>query len=218
MDTTALEQQIARRCQRRGWQAWIAPLTQWLPALLRTPLTLPDGGALAFADLNDRQRYQAELEFWFEANQVDTQRLDDLVTRYTLDGAPRAPMPHNRINGMLKGFIDLIVEHDERYYVIDYKSNWLGETASAYDMAAMRDATLLSRYDLQYAIYTLALHRQLRARLPNYSYDRHVGGVLYLYLRGIDGAGHGVHTERLPYALIEAMDRLFAQGAHAHVA
>ena len=218
MNTTALEQQIARRCQRRGWQAWIAPLTQWLPSLLRTPLTLPDGGTLAFADLNDRQRYQAELEFWFEANQVDTQRLDDLVTRYTLDGAPRAPMPHNRINGMLKGFIDLIVEHNERYYVIDYKSNWLGETTSAYDTAAMRDATLLSRYDLQYAIYTLALHRQLRARLPNYSYDRHVGGVLYLYLRGIDGAGHGVHTERLPYALIEAMDRLFAHGAHAHVA
>ncbi len=191
---------------------------QWLPALLRTPLTLPDGGALAFADLNDRQRYQAELEFWFEANQVDTQRLDDLVTRYTLDGAPRAPMPHNRINGMLKGFIDLIVEHDERYYVIDYKSNWLGETASAYDTAAMRDATLLSRYDLQYAIYTLALHRQLRARLPGYDYERHVGGVLYLYLRGIDDAGHGVHTERLPFALIEAMDRLFAQGARTHVA
>ncbi len=217
-NTIALEQQIARRCQRRGWQAWIVPLTQWLSSLLQTPLALPDGGTLALAHLNDRRRYQAELEFWFEANRVDTQHLDDLVSRYTLDGAPRTPIPHNRINGMLKGFIDLIVEHDGRYYVIDYKSNWLGETASAYSAIAMRDATLLSRYDLQYAIYTLALHRQLRARLPNYDYNRDVGGVLYLYLRGIDHAGHGVHTERLPYALIDAMDRLFAQGAHAHVA
>ena len=217
-DATALEQQIARRCQRRGWQAWIAPLTQWLTSLLQTPLALPDGGTLALAHLNNRQRYQAELEFWFEANQVDTQRLDDLVTRYTLDGAPRASLPSNRINGMLKGFIDLIVEHDGRYYVIDYKSNWLGETASAYNTTAMRDATLLSRYDLQYAIYMLALHRQLRARLQNYDYNRHVGGVLYLYLRGIDHAGHGVHMERLPYALIDAMDQLFAQGVHAHVA
>jgi exodeoxyribonuclease V beta subunit len=52
----------------------------------------------------------------------------------------------------------------------------------------------------------------LRARLPDYDYARHVGGVLYLYLRGIDGAGHGVHRERLPFALVEAMDRLVSEG------
>jgi exodeoxyribonuclease V beta subunit len=216
-DQVTLEQQIARRCQRRGWSNWIVPLKQWLPTLLHTPLTLPDGGSLVLAQLDNRLRYQAELEFWFEANQVDTQRLDQLVSRHTLDGAPRPALPHNRINGMLKGFIDLIVEQDGRYYVIDYKSNWLGDTAAAYTPAAMRDATLQSRYDLQYAIYTLALHRQLRARLPGYDYERHMGGTLYLYLRGVDHAGHGVHVERLPFALIEAMDRLF-EGAHADVA
>jgi len=119
---------------------------------------------------------------------------------------------------MLKGFIDLIVEHQGRYYVVDYKSNWLGDTSAAYTPAAMRDASLQARYDLQYAIYTLALHRLLRARLPDYDYQHHVGGVLYLYLRGVDQAGHGVHVERLPWALIDAMDRLFAREAHAHVA
>ncbi|RDS85712.1 exodeoxyribonuclease V subunit beta [Dyella psychrodurans] len=217
-DTSALEQQIARRCQRRGWQVWIGPLMQWLPALLKTPLALPDGDALALSSLDDRRRYQAELEFWFEAHHVDTRRLDELVSRHTLDGAPRVSLPPNHIHGVLKGFIDLIVEHDDRYYVIDYKSNWLGDATSAYTSAAMREATLQSRYDLQYAIYTLALHRQLRARLPDYDYERHVGGVLYLYLRGIDDHDHGVHAERLPYVLIDAMDRLFAQGAHADVA
>jgi exodeoxyribonuclease V beta subunit len=217
-DTAALAQQVARRCQRRGWQMWIAPLMQWLPALLKTSLGSPDGCDFALSSLNDHRRYQAELEFWFEAHQVDTRRLDELVCRHTLDGAPRAPLPSNRINGMLKGFIDLIVEHGGRYYVIDYKSNWLGDTTGAYTPAVMREATLQSRYDLQYAIYTLALHRQLRARLPDYNYERHVGGVLYLYLRGIDGHGHGVHAERLPYALIDAMDRLFTQGAHADAA
>jgi exodeoxyribonuclease V beta subunit len=217
-DTAALEQQIARRCQRRGWQAWIAPLSQWLPALLQTPLALPDGGTLALAQLADRTHYQAELEFWFEAHHVDTQQLDQLVTRHTLDGLPRPLLPAHRVNGMLKGFIDLIVEHQGRYYVVDYKSNWLGDTSVAYTPAAMRDASLQARYDLQYAIYTLALHRLLRARLPGYDYQRHMGGVLYLYLRGVDQAGHGVHTERLPLALIEAMDRLFAREAHAHVA
>ena len=217
-DLPTLEQQIARRCQRRGWPMWIAPLLQWLPAFLKTPLALPDGGTFALADLDDRRRYQAELEFWFEAHHVDTQRLDQLVSRYTLHAAPRPTLPPGRINGMLKGFIDLIAEHQGRYYVIDYKSNWLGDSAAAYTPAAMRDATLQARYDLQYAIYTLALHRQLRARLPDYDYERHVGGVLYLYLRGVDHAGHGVHAERLPLELIEAMDRLFAHGARADVA
>lgn len=217
-DVAALEQQVTRRCQRRGWSTWIAPLTQWLQALLRTPLALPDNGTLTLADIDDRKRYQSELEFWFEANHVDTQRLDQLVSRYTLQGAPRPSLPPNRINGMLKGFIDLVVEQDGRYYVIDYKSNWLGETAAAYTAAAMRDATLHARYDLQYAIYTLALHRQLRARLPGYDYERHIGGVAYLYLRGVDHAGHGVYMERLPFALVDAMDRLFAQGTRADVA
>ena len=217
-DTAALEQQIARRCQRRGWQVWIAPLSQWLPALLQTPLALPNGGTLALAQLADRTRYQAELEFWFEAHRVDTQQLDQMVTRHTLDGLPRPLLPAHRVNGMLKGFIDLIVEHQGRYYVVDYKSNWLGDTSAAYTPAAMRDASLQARYDLQYAIYTLALHRLLRARLPDYDYQHHVGGVLYLYLRGVDQAGHGVHVERLPWALIDAMDRLFAREAHAHVA
>lgn len=217
-DLVVLEQQIARRCQRRGWSAWTARLTQWLPTLLHKPLALPDGGTLTLADIDERRRYQAELEFWFEANHVDTSRLDQLVGQYTLQGAPRPSLPHNRINGMLKGFIDLIVEQDNRYYVIDYKSNWLGDNSAAYTPTAMREATLQSRYDLQYAIYTLALHRQLRARLPGYDYERNIGGVLYLYLRGIDHAGHGVHMERLPFALIDAMDRLFAQGARADVA
>jgi exodeoxyribonuclease V beta subunit len=107
---TTLEQYVARRCQRRGWQMWIVPLMHWLPTLLRTPLPLPDGGTLTLADLDNRQRYQAELEFWFEANHVDTQYLDHLVTQHTLNAEPRPTLAHNHVNGMLKGFIDLIGE------------------------------------------------------------------------------------------------------------
>jgi exodeoxyribonuclease V beta subunit len=203
---------IAHRCQRQGWQAWSQALTDWLPAFLATPLPLPTGGTLALAGLTDAGACRAELEFWFAANRVDTQALDRLVTLHTLDARARPPLLPDRLNGMLKGFIDLVLEHDGRYYIVDYKSNWLGHDAAAYTVEAIRDSVLHSRYDLQYAIYTLALHRQLRARLPGYDYETHIGGVLYLYLRGIDGAGHGVHRERLPFTLIEAMDRLFEQG------
>jgi exodeoxyribonuclease V beta subunit len=211
----ALEKEIARRCQRRGWQAHIPMLTTWMAELLRTPLALPDG---SHASLSQMTSHYAELEFWFEATHVDTLALDRLVTAHTLDGRPRLSLLADRINGLLKGFIDLVVEQQDRYYVIDYKSNKLGSDASAYTAEAMRDSILRERYDLQYALYTLALHRQLRARLPGYDYERHMGGVAYLYLRGVDGAGHGVHVERLPKALIDALDRLFASGEHAYAA
>lgn len=173
---------------------------------------------MPLAALAGAARYRAELEFWFEANHVDAAALDRLVSAHTLDGIARPPLPPNRVNGMLKGFIDLVFEHQGRWYVADYKSNWLGGHAGAYTAEAMRDSVLQSRYDLQYAIYTLALHRQLKARLPGYDYGRHMGGVLYLYLRGVDGEGHGVHSERLPFALIDALDRLFATGGVAHAA
>lgn len=209
---------IARRCQAHNWKRWIASLSTWLPTLLRTPLPLPSGDTMPLATLTDPQRYRAELEFWFEANHVQAQALDRLVTTHTLAGAPRTALAPNFVNGMLKGFIDLVFEHEDRWYVADYKSNWLGHDAAAYTETAMRDSVLQSRYDLQYAIYTLALHRQLQARLPGYDYERHMGGVLYLYLRGVDGAGHGVHRERLPFELVDALDKLFANGglARAH--
>jgi len=214
-DPRGIESEIDRRCQRRGWQSHIPLLTQWIPALLRTPLSLPDGATASLADMGS---HYAELEFWFEAQHVDTLALDRLVTAHTLGAQTRTPLLPERINGLLKGFIDLVVEHQGRYYVIDYKSNKLGNDASAYTPAAMRDSVLRERYDLQYALYTLALHRQLRARLPGYDYERHMGGVAYLYLRGVDDTGHGVHQERLPLALVDAMDRLFAGGARTHAA
>jgi len=204
-----LQQLITRRCQRFGWDSWSETLATWLPTFLRTPLPLPDGGSVSLADAD---ACRAELEFWFEARHVDTQALDQLVSMQTLDARPRPSLLADRLNGMLKGFIDLIVEHDGRFYIVDYKSNWLGNDATAYTREAMDDSIRHSRYDLQYAIYTLALHRQLRARLPDYDYEKHVGGAMYLYLRGVDADGHGVHAERLPLSLITAMDELFAEG------
>jgi exodeoxyribonuclease V beta subunit len=206
----ALQALIARRCQRRDWDEFADILSQWLPAFLHAPLALPDGRQVSLADADD---YRAEMEFWFEARHVDTLALDRLVSAHTLAARPRPTLLADRLNGMLKGFIDLIVEHAGRWYVVDYKSNWLGGDARAYTVEAMDASVRHSRYDLQYAIYTLALHRQLRARLAGYDYERHVGGVLYLYLRGVDETGHGVHRERLPFALVDAMDRLFAEGA-----
>ncbi|ANE77440.1 exodeoxyribonuclease V subunit beta [Dickeya solani] len=204
-----VEDQVARRCNRQGWTQWIPVLTDWLMALLSQPLALPTqpGSAVSLAGLT---QYQVEMEFWFALSQVDTQELDQQVRAATLAGEPRAALMREQLNGMLKGFIDLVFEHQGRYYVLDYKSNWLGADAADYDPPRMASAMLEHRYDLQLALYLFALHRLLKSRLPDYDYDRHVGGALYLFLRGSQAPGGGVYAQRPDRALIEALDRLFS--------
>jgi len=205
-DPAALREQIARRCQRRGLDAWIEPLNSWLGSLLTTPLKLEGDARVALAELTV---YQPELEFWFETQRVDVRQIDALVQRHVLPGVPRPALLPDRLNGMFKGFIDLVFEHQGRYYVVDYKSNWLGEGDAAYTDEAMQATVASHRYDLQYVLYLLALHRQLQLRLPDYDYDRHVGGALYLFLRGSRAPGQGIHRARPPRELIEALDALF---------
>ena len=213
-----LRDTIARRCNVRGWARWIEPLTGWLLHLLRDPLRLPalGGEPVRPVVLGALGSYMAEMEFWVAAHAVDTRELDALVTDYTLDGAERPALDEARLNGMLKGFIDLVFEHEGRYYVVDYKSNWLGPDDAAYTAAKMRAQILHSRYELQYVLYLFALHRLLKVRVPDYDYDRHVGGAVYMFLRGARSAGQGLHVDRPPRALIERLDALFAHGdAHA---
>ncbi|MFU2316268.1 exodeoxyribonuclease V subunit beta [Rahnella sp. PCH160] len=200
--------QVARRCNTRGWEQWIVPLTGWLTALLTQPLALPGGESFTLAALPP---YQVEMEFWFSLSQVSTRRLDTLVQHFTLGGAERAPLLAEELNGMLKGFIDLVFEHNGRYYVLDYKSNWLGDDATGYDQTAMTQSMRDHRYDLQFTLYLFALHRLLKSRLPDYEYDRHIGGAVYLFLRGSHAPGNGVCVQRPDKALMEELDVLFSR-------
>ncbi|SNC61686.1 DNA helicase/exodeoxyribonuclease V, beta subunit [Marinobacter sp. es.048] len=212
-----LHEQLTRRCGTRGWSDWVEPLERWLLALISKPLSLDRAGTdrVSVANL---ATLRPELEFWFESRNVSVRKLDQLVTTHTLNGADRPRVEETRFNGMLKGFIDLVFEHNGRYYVLDYKSNTLGEDDSAYTDQAMGNAILDKRYDLQYVLYLLALHRLLKARLPDYDYDRHIGGAVYLFLRGIDSSTGGAFTDKPPRALIEQLDALFDGESVAEVA
>ncbi len=210
-----LRDAVARRCAVRGWAAWIDPLCAWLQDFLQMPLGAPDEGGFTLAGLPVAV---AEMEFWIAAHRVDLAEVDRLVRAHTLGGAERPPLAPGQLNGMLKGFIDLVAEYEGRYYVLDYKSNWLGPDDAAYTPAAMAAAVLAKRYELQYVLYLLAIHRLLKLRLPNYDYDRHMGGAIYLFLRGSQSPSRGIHAERPPRALIEALDRLFAHAADREAA
>ncbi|MDD0976054.1 exodeoxyribonuclease V subunit beta [Pseudomonas fontis] len=202
-----LTKTVAQRCTRRDWKGWITTLSDWLQQLLDVPLSVAvDSPPMALRQL---ERYQIEMEFWFASHHVDVLRLDRLVCQHTHEGTSRPAAQPAMLNGMFKGFIDLAFEHDGRYYVADYKSNWLGPDDLAYSAVAMEAAILEHRYDLQYVLYLLALHRQLRARLPDYDYDRHVGGAVFFFLRGVHAPSRGVTFIKPPRALIERLDAMF---------
>jgi exodeoxyribonuclease V beta subunit len=118
----------------------------------------------------------------------------------------------NPLAGYLKGFVDLIFEHAGRWYVVDYKSNHLGSTPQHYEPQRLALVMAEHHYFLQYHLYVVALHRYLSVRLPDYDYDRHFGGVYYLFLRGMSPAhrrGSGIFSDRPSRALIEALSAVF---------
>jgi len=112
------------------------------------------------------------------------------------------------LRGYLTGFADLIALHEGRYWVVDWKSNYLGADVDDYEAAALRDAMNHHDYVLQYHLYVLAWHRHLTTRLSDYDYDEHFGGVCYAFLRGAQPNHHsGMFYDRPPRALIDAMDQ-----------
>jgi exodeoxyribonuclease V beta subunit len=116
------------------------------------------------------------------------------------------------IEGFLTGFIDLLFRFKDRYYLIDWKSNWLGNRATDYGPEGMRRAMLKHNYYLQYHLYTLAVDLFLKQRLPDYSYEKHFGGVFYIFLRGIDpGDSSGaIFRDRPALKAIEGLRKLIA--------
>ena len=115
------------------------------------------------------------------------------------------------MRGFLTGFVDALCVQDGRWFVVDWKSNHLGDRVEDYGPEALWSSMTEHHYVLQYHLYVLALHRHLAARLADYDYDRDFGGVAYVFLRGLGGPGDlGVYEDRPPRPLVEALDALVA--------
>lgn len=202
---------------------WSAYLHEWMQMVIRSDLH--EGLRLADIVKGD---YLPELDFHFPAEAIDATRLNSLLARYRPD---LPPLLFESFEGHVKGAIDLVFRHEGKFYVLDYKSNYLGDSAADYQLDSLQNAIDEHRYDLQYLLYTLAVHRHLSERLGEaYDYQRDFGGVIYLFLRGVENTSKNVQKNILsdgdtlrngvyfcqPDAfLIQSLDQLFRREAIA---
>ncbi len=175
-------------------ERWTATLVNMVRNVLATPMASADG-PLRLIEVTTRQRVN-EMEFYYPLARISPQGLARQF-RTPSGSMPVSPLSFaeaagrlqfSPVQGFMKGYIDLIFEHQGRFYLADYKSNHLGFTSHDYGPEALTAVMSREQYYLQYHLYGVALHRYLTTRLPGYSYDRHFGGVYYLFIRGMHPA------------------------------
>lgn len=197
----------AKFAPRYGLDAQVQQDTvvNWISHIVKTSI---DDNGMCLAAL-PRARRLDELEFDFAIDKVHVPLLNALLDEYA--GETLQPLQVEDFRGMITGVIDLVFEHGGRYFIADYKSNLLGTSLEDYTPQRLRRAMLDRRYDLQYLLYVLALHRYLQQRLPQYDYTQQMGGAVYLFLRALrphSGPTYGVFRDLPPPALIEKLDLL----------
>jgi exodeoxyribonuclease V beta subunit len=206
---------------------------------LRTAIQTPLGPLLGGLRLSDVPRADRldELEFelplaggdqpdgWLTLSMIARALRDHLSAEDPLAGyAERLadPVLRQNVRGYLTGSLDLVVRTGPadapRFAVLDYKTNWLGApgeelTVDHYRPDALAAEMYRHHYALQALLYTVALHRYLRWRVPGYSVERNLAGVLYLFLRGMVGdPSYGVFAWKPPAALVRALSDALDQG------
>lgn len=203
------EERFIAKCDRAGWANHQDDALAWLSKVANTAL-LPIG-----VSLKELGTSLPEMEFWFSSERLITHKLDLFCQKRLLDAIPRAAVPERDLHGLLMGFADLVFEHEGKYWVLDYKSNYIGTDDASYHKQALTAVMAAHRYDVQGAIYMLALHRLLKNRLgASYSPETHLGGAIFFFLRGIEHPDtHGCYHIAPTNDLMDELDQLFFEVA-----
>ncbi len=209
---------VASELDRFGFDAaWTSVVEDMVVRVGHTPLDA--AGRVRLAGVPRTARLD-ELEFTYPLARFDAAGLQAVLRAHAFGGGAFdesiAGLAFGAVRGFMRGYVDLVFQADGRFWLIDWKSNWLGPAVADYEAACLPAAIAREHYWLQYLIYTVVLHRLLRLRVPDYDYDRHVGGVFYLFLRGVaagGAAGCGVFHDRPPAALVAALDAWIADAS-----
>ncbi|MBI5185287.1 MAG: exodeoxyribonuclease V subunit beta [Nitrospinae bacterium] len=193
---------------------WTAPVCRMVRHVLETPLDRR-GGNLKLSGISQKERVN-EMEFHFPLSPVSPRELKGIFQKHgqanVEDGFPRriGRLDFAPARGFMKGFMDLVFQSGGRYYLADWKSNYLGARVEDYGQDALRRAMEEGYYILQYHIYAVALDRYLALRVPGYDYETHFGGVYYIFLRGVGsdrGPEFGIFRDLPAVDLVRGLGR-----------
>lgn len=211
-----LQAEVADALARHGLEPhWQASVLSMVQNVLKTPLKC-DLATVTLADLGQENCFP-EWEFHFPVGPLDPSRLYTALKGTAFYEKSVIGLQFETLQGLVRGFIDLVFRKDGRYFIADYKSNHLGNRVEDYAPDRLESAMHVHRYPLQMLLYTVALHRYLTVRLPKYDYDTHFGGVFYLFLRGMrreNGGSTGVFYHRPEKTVVGQLDTLFRQQRH----
>ncbi|MCV6636118.1 exodeoxyribonuclease V subunit beta [Candidatus Albibeggiatoa sp. nov. NOAA] len=217
LDTENLAKRLEYQISNAGYdiEQWHAILLKFLQDVLHTPLSL-ENPAFKLSNINKDKRLD-ELEFYYPLNPIQPQDIQSVFQQYghTMQiplNAQFSRLAFAPVQGLLKGYIDMVFEFEGKFYIVDYKTHFLGMQPNDYHFEQLSHVVQRERYLLQYYIYTVALHRYLSLRVPHYDYAQHFGGVYYLFVRGMRpewGQEVGIFYDMPSKELIEALSELF---------
>lgn len=180
---------------------------------IRDLISIPLAKGLSLDQISPRRRVP-ELEFAYPTSHDTLRKIQKAFETNPSDGIPRSWIDGLTLKqanvraSMLRGFIDLVFEHDGQLYILDWKSNHLGNRVEAYRTDSLTKAMSQHDYFLQYCLYCVALKRYLEIRMPNTNYYDAFGGVYYVFLRGISKQENsGVFFDRPSQKLLDALDK-----------
>ena len=190
---------IEDKLRSHGFEAeWNNTISNMIRQVLSVPLE-GDGNAFSLSSIGQKNRLN-ELEFYYPVNDMTPIELGRLFSEnYSQSFSEQFSGKINALNskeisGYMKGFIDLVFQKNGRFYIVDWKSNFLGYKKSDYTYTELSKEIISRLYFLQYHIYAVALNKYLAVRIPEYTYENDFGGIYYLFLRGMsidrkDGCG-----------------------------
>jgi exodeoxyribonuclease V beta subunit len=211
----ALSEPVRRALQVYGFDsAWQDIVCETLAHVLTVSLS-PSQPEMTLSSIAIEQRVN-EMEFYFPLNRITPQKMRSVFKKHSsFDSGEELPdhlgrLAFHPVAGFMKGYMDLVFQHQDRFYLVDWKSNYLGPTIDSYCHAALEGEMQQHFYILQYHLYVLALSQYLRMRNPGFSYASGFGGVFYLFIRGIDSRRdpeYGIYFDLPEPPLINALGK-----------
>jgi exodeoxyribonuclease V beta subunit len=206
---------VAEKLVQYGFdESWQDTIFDMIKKVISVPLH-PEQKDLTLSSIPENNKV-SELEFYFPLQTLSSENLKNIFLKYGNENLPKdfpeqiENLHFDPARGFMRGFIDLVFQFQDSFYLIDWKSNFLGTNVEDYHHEKLDTVMSEEYYHLQYLLYTVAFDKYLSKQVSNYHYKKHFGGVFYLFLRGIapeKGSAFGIYRSRPSEKLIHGLSQ-----------